>query len=310
VSLDKTKIDDAGAVGYAHARYAESLTEFGKLRQLPRCKGWLLERQIPDSDYRDAIGCYPMFSCQNWSQLHLDIAELDSGLVSLSLVPEVFGTFDENYLRKCFETVIPFKEHFVCDLHRPISDIVSRHHRRYAKKGLKNVRCERHPEPIEFLDDWVKLHESLVARHNIIGVRAYSRKSFALQLSTPGIEVLRATHNGITVGAQLWFVHEEVAYGHVLAFSELGYKLGAAYALYWFAIEYFADRVRYCDYAGVSGLSDDATSGLNWFKRGWSTEMRTAYFCGQILNRKKYDELVISRGLSANDFFPAYRTSF
>ena len=251
-----------------------------------------------------------MFSCQDWSQFHLDIAELDSDLVSLSLVPEVFGNYDLDQLRRSFDTVVPFKEHFTCDLRRPITDIVSRHHRRYARKALKRVRCERHPEPVEFIDEWIDLHNTLVDRHNISGVRAYSRDAFARQLCTPGMVALRALHNDVTVGAQLWFMHDDVAYGHVLAFSDLGYELGAAYALYWYALEYFADKVRYCDYGGVSGMSDDDASGLSWFKSGWTTEMRMAYFCGRILNQPNYEELVNGRGLSTNAFFPAYRTGF
>ena len=122
--------------------------------------------------------------------------------------------------------------------------------------------------------------------------------------------LLRATYNDVTVGAQLWCLHDDVAYGHVLAFSEQGYELGAAYALYWFALEYFADKVRYCDYGGVSGLNNEDASGLSRFKKGWSTDMRTAYFCSRILNPAVYEELVQTKGLSANAFFPAYRTEF
>ena len=135
----------AGIAGYAHSSYAESLAEYGKPRYLRRCKGWLLERQIPGTDHRDAMGCYPLFSCQDWSKLHLDIAELGSDLVSLSLVPEVFSAVDRDYLEKCFGAVMPFKEHFVCDLHQPLIDTVSRHHQRYARRALSLVQCMSHP---------------------------------------------------------------------------------------------------------------------------------------------------------------------
>ncbi len=310
MTTNDAQINRSIPAGYAHPEYAKSLMEFGKLRQLPRCKGWVIERQIPDSPLRDAIGCYPMFSCHDWSQFPLDVNELGSDLVSLSLVPEVFGNYDYDQLHGCFDTVVPFKEHFTCDLRRPITEIVSRHHRRYARKALKEVRCERHPEPIEFLDEWTDLHNTLVDKHNISGVRAFSRDAFARQLITPGIVVLRAIHNEATVGAQLWFMQDDVAYGHVLAFSTKGYELGAAYALYWFALEYFADKVRFCDFGGVSGMTDHDVGGLGWFKRGWTTDMRTAYFCGRILNPANYEELVTSRQLSANTFFPAYRTDF
>ena len=54
--------------GYMHLGYAESLVEFGTPRELPRSGGWVLERQIPGFSYRDAMGCYPLFACQDWSQ--------------------------------------------------------------------------------------------------------------------------------------------------------------------------------------------------------------------------------------------------
>jgi len=310
VSGNRIKTTTPNTIGYAHPGYAESLSEFGRLRELPRCKGWVLERQIQGSVFSDAIGCYPMFCCQDWSQLHLDIAELESDLVSLSLVPEVFGAYDRKQLHQCFDTVVPFKNHYICDLSLPIGEIVSKHHQRYARKALKKIICEQHPKPVDFLDEWINLHATLVDRHGISGIRAYSREAFARQLCIPGMVVLRATHNGVTVGSQLWFMLNEVAYGHAQAFSPLGYELGAAYALYWSALEFFADKVRYCDYGGVSGLSDDDTGGLSWFKRGWTTEMRTAYFCGRILNQANYAELVKSTELSANTFFPAYRSGF
>lgn len=54
--------------GYIHPGYAESLTEFGTPRELPRSKGWILKCQIPGfSDY-DAMGCYPLFLLSGLSE--------------------------------------------------------------------------------------------------------------------------------------------------------------------------------------------------------------------------------------------------
>ena len=79
--------------GYLHADYARSLAEFGTPRELPRSGGWILERKIPGFNAYDAMGCYPLFCCKDWSRLQGDIAELQSELVSLSLVPDPFGDF-------------------------------------------------------------------------------------------------------------------------------------------------------------------------------------------------------------------------
>src|SRR5579864_3144873 len=278
--------------GYMHAHYAESLAEFGTPRQLTRCEGWILERRVPGFSYRDASGCYPLFCCKDWSKLHVDLDELADQLVCLSIVSDPFGRCDVVYLQRCFgDVVIPFKEHFVIDLLKPAAAFVSRHHQRYARKALDLLNVQEHPEPSQFLDEWMSLQRTLTTKHRISGIRAYSRRAFAIQLAMPGTVVLRAMDGDRTVGAQIWFVQRDVAYGHVLAFSERGYQLGAAYALYWFAIHHFASRVRWCSIGGVPGVGGHGAEGLTWFKRGWSQETRTAYFCGRIFDRERYAEI-------------------
>jgi hypothetical protein len=78
------------------------------------------------------MGCYPLFTCQDWSQLHHDLERLGNELVALSLVTDPFGEYDLSYLERCFDMVLPFKEHFVIDLHRPVTNSVSKHHQYYA----------------------------------------------------------------------------------------------------------------------------------------------------------------------------------
>lgn len=294
--------------GYMHPGYAQSLAEFGTPRELPRCGGWILVRQIPGFPYHDAMGCYPLFCCQDWSQLYADLEDIGDELVSLSLVTDPFGEYDPTYLHQCLgDVVIPFKEHFVIDLHRSIDDIVSRHHRYYARKALEKVYVEECQEPGQFLDEWMALFNTLVDRHNIKGIKAFSRTAFAKQLSIPGMVVSRAVYQDTTVGGNLMFVQGEVVYGHVLALSEVGYKLGASYALYWSAIEYFSGKVRWYDIGAVPGMSNDSADGLSRFKRGWSAGTRTAYFCGRIFDHERYSEIVKAQGISATDYFPVYR---
>ena len=296
--------------GYTGSAYAESLSEFGTPRVLPRSAGWILERSIPDSPFRDSMGCYPIFSCADWSKIHLDFEDIGDELISLSMVPDPFGNYDLAYLWESFrDIVIPFKQHYVIDMERPIADIVSRHHRIAVRKANEKIQTEVCLEPLSFLDEWVVLHQNLVAKHGITGVRAFSKRAFEKQLSTPGLVALLAKHHDEIVGAQLWFQHTNVAYGHVLAFSDLGYKLGASYAVYWFALNYFSGKVKWCDIGGVAGNKDSAASGLHKFKEGWSTDRQTAYFCGRILNSSRYKELVANSPPTTN-FFPAYRQVF
>src|SRR5438105_60435 len=123
--------------GYMHANYARSLSEFGIPRALRHSGGWILERAVPGGVERDAMGAYPLFACADWSGLGTDLEDLRSELVSLALVTDPLAGCDPDQLRRCFaDVVLPFKEHFVADLARPVDALVSRHHRRYARSAL------------------------------------------------------------------------------------------------------------------------------------------------------------------------------
>lgn len=293
--------------GYLHPGYAESLAEFGTPFELPRCKGWILKRQIPGSSYYDGIGCYPLFTCQDWSKLHFDLKSLENELVSLSLVADPFGKYDLAYLCRCFDKAIPFKEHYIVDFSYPIDIIVSRSHRATVRRALRNIDVVYCPNPILFLDEWVDLFAHLMKKYNITGIKAFSQTAFAKQLSIPGIVMFRAVSKGITVGLDLWYVQGEVAFGHLAAFSPLGYKLRASYATKWYLMHYFSDKVRWLDLGGSPGIRNKGKDGLINFKLGWSTGTLPVYFCTKILNHEQYRNLTKACNAGNTDYFPAYR---
>ncbi len=295
--------------GYLHPGYAESLAEFGTPRYLPQSGGWILERQIPGFPWRDGMWCYPLLACEDWSRLDADLVSLGGELVSLSAVTDPFGQYDSSYLHRCFpDVVLPFKEHFIVDLSRPMSTFVHPHHRRYARQALRSLRIERCQSPVQSVDDWVQLYATLIERHRIKGIAAFSRDSFARQLQVPGIIVFRARHKESVVGMTLWYLHGEVGYYHLGAYSALGYELRASFALFWVAIEFFAaNALRWLNLGAGAGAQGGGGDGLSRFKSGWSTGSRTAYFCGRILNEERYWTIVKARGVSATDYFPAYR---
>ena len=253
------------------------------------------------------MGCYPLFACQDWSQLCADLGDIGGELVSLALVADPLGEYEVACLRQCFDIVFPFKEHFTVDLERPLNDIVSAHHRYYARKALRNILVEECRAPTQFIDDWVALYSTLIQRHNITGIRGFSRESFAKQLSVPGIVVFRAEHQGVTVGAHLWYVQGQVGYSHLEAVSSSGYKLRAAYALYWSAMQWFSGTIRWLDLGAGAGINNKGTDGLSLFKQGWATDTRPAYFCGRIFDRARYLEIVKAKKIASTDYFPAYR---
>ena len=295
--------------GYSHPLYAQSLAEFGKARHLPLCDGWVLVRRIPGCSERDAMGCYPYFSCGNWDALGEDLEALGNEIVSLSLVADPFGDHHSELLSTCFPDVcVPFKDHFVVDLDEPSETFVSRAHRRNANKGLQRVSVERCEKPRNFLEDWNRLYANLIARHRISGLVAFSRSSFAIQLQVPGLVAFRAHRDGTTVGMLLWYLQGQVAHYHLGAFDRMGYESLASFALFWRAIEFFrSEGLRWLNLGGGAGVDISADSGIARFKSGWASTTRPAYFCGRTFDPRRSAELAALHPSGAGGYFPSYR---
>jgi len=297
--------------GYMSREYAAAFAEFGAPRQLARSGGWLIERAIAGTQHRDAMGCYPLFGCADWSALAADLDDLKHELVSVALVADPFGKHELAALERAFDVVRPFKQHFIADLHGDWEQLISRHHRYYARRALREARVEICDDPPSFLEEWLSLYEALVSRHELRGLKAFSRESFARQLRVPGLVMFRMIAGDMTVGGQLWFVQRGAAYNHLQAASQDGYTISAAYGLCYEALRHFAagkpGQVRWLDLGAGAGLDGNGADGLTAFKRGWSSETRPAYFCGRIFDRELYDALVRQKYVLANGYFPAYR---
>lgn len=296
--------------GYAHPAYAKSFEEFGKPIELPRSKGWILKRKIPDFPYYDAMGCYPLFSCENWSELYYDLEHnMEEDIVCLSLVTDPFGEFDEGYLKRCFkDVVIPFKDHFIADLNKPLETIVKSSRRRWMRKAFKNVTVEPVKNPKKYLNEWTTLYNMLIKKHNIKGIRAFSKKSFRKQLEVPGVVVFRAIHDNKTLGMHIWYVQGDIAHGHLGSYSKEGYKLYVPYALYWYILKHFQEKgLRWVNFGAGAGIKSKSKDGLSKFKSGWSTDTKTTYFCGRIFDHQKYSEIIEKKKMFDTDYFPAYR---
>jgi hypothetical protein len=292
--------------GYANPAYAEAVSQGAEVRRLPRCGGSIILRSIRDGSDCDAIGPYPLFACSDWSALAADIAELSEQLISLTIVTDPFGNWNRVILEDAFpDRAVPYKEHFVVDLSQPT---VARHHRRNIARALKAVSVEKVENPADFLDDWIRLYDELVSRHEIRGVAKFSRESFAAQLAVPGMVVLRAVHDEDIVGATLWYVGGSIGYYHLGAYTDVGYSCGASFALFAYALDHFASaNLEWLSLGAGAGVSGDSTDGLTRFKRGWSNGTRTAYLCGRVLSPLRYSTL--TTGLPPTSFFPAYRTA-
>ena len=297
--------------GYRHPQYAASLAEFGRPRELPQCRGWILEREIAGSGRRDGMGCYPLFVCHDWSLLRADVDALAGDLVSLVLVTDPFGDYTEQSLTASFDVVTRFKDHFIVNLVDNPETSVSRHHRYYARKALEHIRVEMCRTPQEHLREWVGFYQSLAMRHDLKGIKAFSEQAFAHQLSLPGMVMFRALCNERPVGAQLWLIHGKTAYNHLAAYSQEGYGMRASYGLYWESIRLLRDElpqgIGWLDLGAGAGTSQNADDGLTIFKRGWSGGVRPVYLCGRILDREAYEAIARDSGHAGSPYFPAYR---
>ena len=294
--------------GYLHPAYLQSLREFGQPIALPDSKGWLLKRRINSSADNDAMGCYPLFLCEEWERLADDIRSLESSLVSVALVADPFGNHSKELLDRSFDSARHFKSHFVVELGPPLEKIVSKHHCYYAKKALEINHVEVVLDPRALLPDWCRLYNNLISRHGLHGISAFSPASFDRQFEVDGLVVFQALYQGRIVGMHLWMVNGTVANSHLAAFSNEGYECLCAYALYWEAIRHFTGKVAWLNLGAGAGWNPDASDGLTQFKRGWATGTRPAFFCSSILQPEKYKNLCEDRCISKTSYFPAYRS--
>jgi hypothetical protein len=295
--------------GYLHPLYAKSLSEFGRPVELAQCGGWLLERPVPGSALQDAMGCYPLFCCSDWNKLAADIKNARQRNVTIALVADPFAPLSASELARCFDLVKPFKTHFVIDGNEPIDRHVSSHHRYYARRALRTVEVTMLDQPKDYFDEWIRLYQLLALRHNLRGIKAFSKSAFAMQFEVPGLVIFRAARNGTTLGMHLWYLQSGVAYSHLAACDEEGYASGAAYALHWVAIDEFKRRrggdLRWIDLGAGAGTQGGG-GGLTLFKRGWATGEKVKYFGGSVCNRKAYRALTGTDEV-APGYFPSYR---
>lgn len=295
------------ASGYGHPAYASTFAEFGEPRMLPGSGGWVLQRRTPALPYTDAMGGYPVFSCRDWNELPSDLDLLAQECVSLVLVTDPFGQFNVASLSCQFDSVVPYKDHLVTDL-REYSDIsMSAKTRRNVRNSLKNLHVEVCPDPESHLDDWVALYADFCASRGVTGIRKFSRQSFRNLFSVPGLTVLRAFSDNVTVGINLWMESGNVAYGHLGATNALGRRHMAFYALYWLALNHFRDRVRWLDLGSTPGQANTNENGLFRFKQRWATGCRPVFLCTRVFDPDKYSELVRATGRETSEYFPAYR---
>lgn len=306
MGIKPTLIDNLNTHGYLHPLYAQSFSEIGEPMYLPNAKGWLIKRKIPGTPYYDGMGCYPIFTCKSWDGLKEDLNNLKKDLISVALVTDPFAENKFDHFKEIFPICYTFKHHYITNLQQPTDDFISKKTRKHVRRALREISIEHCKTPLEFLTEWHFLYEGLIKRHNISDIRTFSFQCFEKQLSVPGIEMFLARLGDLVVGAELFYIMNNVVYAHLVALSKIGYQCNASYALDWEAIQHFAGKFHYLDHGSGSGLGQKE-DGLTFYKNRWSTEERPVYFCGIILDSRLYSDITYSPEVESTDYFPAYR---
>ena len=295
-------------MSYRLTKYAQSLAEFGSPFWLPHSQGHVLLRSIPRTELMDAVGCYPLFACVTPEALQLDLEELKRvGAVSVTLVTDPLGSFDHQHLGDHFKPVArPYKAHYLVDLTGDPESLGTSHHRRDARRAARQATFTVCDTPSDHLTEWTRLYGHLIERHGITGQARFSREAFAMQLSLPGVMLVRADGpDGDLLGMQLWFTDGEKAWHHLSGHTPAGYRAGVSYGLMASSLTALAHRgATVANLGAGAGLTVDETDGLSRFKQGWATHTRDAWLCGAVLDPSLYD---ILSGAHDADFFPAYR---
>jgi len=293
--------------GYLHPFYAQSFSEIGEPIFLPKSRGWLIKRKIPGTQYYDAMGPYPLFFCENWDDLTDDLENLKGQIISVSFVINPFPINLNDNFKYYFDVYYAYKDHYILDLSIPLNQSISKSRRKDARRALRNISIEIKSTQEIDVYEWEELYRNLIDRHNIKGIRSFSHESFRKQLSIPDIYYFRGLNKGEIVGGNLFIIQNNVAYYHLSAQIDIGYKLDTSYAIMWSAIEFLSEKVKWLNLGGTTNFSSNEKSGLDQFKNGWSSGTAPSFFCGKILNKNLYIELLKSKNLTDNAWFPVYR---
>jgi hypothetical protein len=286
---------------YASAGYARA---FGlSILDVPEWRTSVLTRSISGSEWKDAIGCYPLSLIDRKADLEGGLERLRvAELVSVSLVPDPVTGPRPEALRAAFPLCRLFKKHYLID--RKAGPVrFAGTHRRWIRKALRE--CDITAVSLRSsLADWERLYQQTIERHAISGIQRFSHHYFAALSETPSVQAFGARVDGGIVAMALWVRSPGVTYYHLGASNSRGREMQAMYGIFAVALELFANDC-VVHLGGAAGISPSENNGLARFKRGFANREVDVYFCGACLQPERYAAL--TKGRPANSFFPAYR---
>ena len=286
----------AGRYGYLHPSYAESFADAGEVRHLRASGSWLLTRDIPGSDRRDALVGYPRLVEHDPRGLHDDIQGIAAlaDVVTMTALTDPLSRLDEELLRPSFPDLVRVEaQHYVADL---VSFWPARDHRHAVRAALGLVDVDVEDAPANLVPAWEALGGVPLPGAEL----GLSDAALARQLALPGCVAFSAQAEDGPVAVAVVYVSGDDATLHALASSAAGEALGARYALVQTIAQDMAGR-------GLRSLDLGSADADPAFMDGWTEELRPSYRCGRIVDRLAYDELVAATGAADRLTFPAYR---
>lgn len=293
--------------GYLSPAFGQSYAAFGTPLHLPGCGLQLLERPLGAGQF-DYIGSYPYAMCADWGALADDMPRLARpGAVSLTFVADPFQSDAVRAATRDWDLCRHFKTHYVTDLHTDWRRNRPRTMRRITRRALESHRIETIADPVPMAAQFWDLYQTTVKRHGVSGMQALSLQVIEQQVTIPGALVIAARDDAGLAGAILSFCHGETASLHLIFLCPRAHAQKTSYALIYATLAALEARgLRYANLGGPAGNDDAGDDSLARFKKGWTTETRSALICGRILDPQLY------RALSGdadptNGYFPAYR---
>lgn len=286
----------AGRYGYLHPSYAESFADAGEVRHLRASGSWLLTRDIPGSEHRDACVGYPRLVERDPRGLHEDVQGIAAlaDVVTVTALTDPLSRLDEELLRPSFPDLVRVHaRHYVADL---VSFWPTREHRRVVREALRLVDVDVEDAPAGLVPAWEALGGPPLPGREL----GLTDGSLARQLALPGCVAFSAIAEDGPVAIAVVYVSGDDATLHAITSSAAGEALGARYALVQAIAEDMAGR-------GLRSLDLGSAEAEPAFLDGWTDELRPSYRCGRVIDRLAYDELVVAAGTADSAVFPSYR---
>ncbi len=288
---------------YATQAYVQSLTQIGIAMPVPQWGSWVISRPI-EGGQSDICGPYPLAVISPDADLQDGLEALRrNGAVSVTLALDDYHRPSLEQLSAHFDSVRPFKTHFIIDRQAGEVKLSTNHHYK-INRALKEVVVQEIALST-YLSQWEDIYRNLVMRHGLKGIHDFPPAHFEALAVMPSVVCVGGFHGGVLVAAHIWVVHDGCVHSHLTASSELGYELRASYAVNDFSIRLFS-RARVINLGGGAGSTDDPSDGLARFKRGFANAKAHGYICGKILDPKAYDRL--TQGVEGGTYFPLYRS--